>query len=177
MAYYIYKHLDKDGDTIYVGKTVRMNNRQREHLKDSLWKDSISELIYTEVENKTIMDLYEIYLINTLNPKYNTKDKRNDDLNYISFKDYEFVKYNVDLDEMRYIKRFKKKPNGLSYDYYGKYICLLEFCDKDRNIKYDKEFLREYFQLQSTRAVDMFIRALIDCKLISKVKGIIHITL
>ena len=174
MDYYIYKHLDLNGNVIYCCKTVRMNTRQREHLKKSIWKDDIFKITFCEVENKTVMDLYEIYLINTINPKYNTQDKRNDDLNYINFKEYQFMDYNVDLDELRYVRKFKKKPKDLSFDYYGKYICLLELADKDGDIEYEKDKIIKIFNLKNS-AFDTFIKALIDSKLIYKKNKIIHI--
>ena len=121
------------------------------------------------------MDLYEIYLINTINPKYNTQDKRNDDLNYINFKEYQFMDYNVDFDELRYVRKFKKKPKDLSFDYYGKYICLLELADKDGNIEYEKDKIMLMFNMTSERALEIFIKALIDSKLIYKKNKIIHI--
>ena len=172
--YYIYKHYNKDLEVIYCGKTMRMNDRQREHLKKSIWKDDIYKITFCEVENKTIMDLYEVYLINTLNPKYNTQDKRNDDLNCINFKDYDFIDYNVNLDELRYVRKFKKKPKSLSFDYYGKYICLLELADKDGNIEYEKDKIMKIFDLKSS-AFDTFIKALIDNNLIQKKNKNIHI--
>ena len=43
MAYYIYKHLDSNGNVIYCGKTKDIEKRQSEHLLNSKWKEEISK--------------------------------------------------------------------------------------------------------------------------------------
>ena len=173
--YYIYKHYDKHGQVIYCGKTTRMNNRQREHLQKSIWKDNIHKITFCEVENKTIMDLYEIYLINTINPKFNTQDKRNDGLECVNFKNYEFMDYDIDLAEFKRNIKIKQKPTNLSYDYYGKYVCLTSLCDFDGFIQYDKNKLMKFFNMTSERALEIFIKSLEENKLLSKVNKVLNL--
>ena len=175
--YYIYKHLNAIDEVIYIGKTIRMNRRQREHLNKSIWKNDISKILFCEVENKTIMDLYEVYLINTLNPKYNTKDNRNDELDYIRFKDYDFLDYKIDFDELRRNVRIKIKPEDISYDYYGKYVCLTNCADSNGCVDYDKEKLMKFFNLSTERALEIFIKSIETSKLISKNNKVLNVKL
>lgn len=74
MAYYIYKHLDSNGNVIYCGQTKNIKKRQSEHLLNAKWKDEITKIEYAEVSDRMLMDLYEKYYISFHAPKYNIKD-------------------------------------------------------------------------------------------------------
>lgn len=174
MSFYIYKHT-LNNEVVYIGKTTNMSARQQAHSRDKEWfKDDIL-IEYCEVENKTIMDLYEVYLINNLNPKYNTKDKRNDELDYIRFKDYDFLDYKINFDELRRNVRIKIKPEDISYDYYGKYVCLTNCADSNGCVDYDKEKLMKFFNLSTERALEIFIKSLETSKLISKNNKVLNL--
>ena len=168
MRYNIYKHYNSDGLVIYCGKTIRMNSRQKEHLNNSVWRNDINKITFCEVENKTIMDLYEIYLINILNPKYNTKDKHGDTLECINFKDYEFIDYNIDLDNLRRNVKIKPKPIDLSYDYYGKYVCMTNLANIDGIVEYDKSKLMKFFNMSTERALEIFVKSLEQHNMLKK---------
>ena len=65
MSFYIYKHI-LNNEVVYVGKTINMESRQKSHNKDKDWFIEGLEIEYAEVDNKTIMDIYELYYINKI---------------------------------------------------------------------------------------------------------------
>lgn len=71
---YVYRFLNKNDDIIYIGKTINLNNRQKSHIH--LPKECYDECIkiqYIKLDNQDEMSIYERYLINIYNPKYNTQ--------------------------------------------------------------------------------------------------------
>ena len=94
MGYYIYKHLNKENEVIYVGQTKDMDDRQGSHKNSSDWAKEIKRIEFTEVSDSMIMDIYEKYYISKLTPKYNKKDidcKYSDF--FVSMKELEFKEY------------------------------------------------------------------------------------
>ena len=73
MSFYIYKHI-LNNEVVYIGKTINMKNRQKQHSKDKFWFSDDLVIEYTEVTDSMIMDIYEKYYINKYSPKYNIKD-------------------------------------------------------------------------------------------------------
>jgi len=76
--YTVYKHLDEDENILYIGKSKSLLYRQRQHKKNAEWFEEVDSIEYCTFSSKSEMDLVEVYLINTLSPKYNKKDKRDD---------------------------------------------------------------------------------------------------
>lgn len=76
MGYYIYKHLNSDMEVIYVGQSKNIKNRTNEHKSTSSWNKEIYKIVYAEVSDKMLMNLYEKYYISKHLPKYNTKDTK-----------------------------------------------------------------------------------------------------
>ena len=62
MSNYIYKMFDKNNEIIYIGKTINIDQRLRQHMtdKDKKWFKTVSKIYYAECLNKTDMDIYEI---------------------------------------------------------------------------------------------------------------------
>lgn len=116
--YTVYKHLNENEEIIYVGKSKSLLYRQRQHKDKSDWFDEIDSIEYCTLNSKTEMDLVEVYLINTLNPKYNKKDKREDDLSNINLGEIDWLEF--DMNEL-FVQNSKKedkidtffKPNEL----------------------------------------------------------------
>ena len=77
-GYWIYKHLNENGECIYVGLTTNLHQRQNSHLLNSSWKENIYEIYYADAYNKETMKIYEKYYINKLNPKNNIVDNITD---------------------------------------------------------------------------------------------------
>ena len=94
MSYYIYKHLDKNGDVIYCGQTIDMKNRQSSHETSSSWSGDIFKIEYAEVYDKHMMDTMEKYYISKYKPINN---KEFSDCYYSEFfevkKELEFKEY------------------------------------------------------------------------------------
>lgn len=91
--YKIYKHLNKEDECIYVGLTTNMKGRQSSHRQSAHW-DEVHTILEADTKNKTAMILYEQYYINKLQPKYNKKDKRGDDVSFLlGLEELEFKEY------------------------------------------------------------------------------------
>lgn len=108
--YTVYKHLDEDENILYIGKSKSLLYRQRQHKKNAEWFEEVDSIEYCTFSSKSEMDLVEVYLINTLNPKYNKKDKRDD------------IFTSLKLDEL----------NWLQFD-----MCEIEIRDSNKPIKED----------------------------------------
>lgn len=91
MSYYIYKHLDVEGQVVYVGQTKDMKKRQGTHKH----KKYIDKIIYVEVSTREIMDLYEKYYISKHNPKFNIDCIGCDYTKYLIDLEHEFKEYDI----------------------------------------------------------------------------------
>lgn len=102
----IYKLYDEKDNLLYIGKTKNIHQRITQHLseKDSvLWKASIDKIMIADVETEIDLDLYETYLINTLNPKYNSA-KLYKGKTRLKFEDLKFYEYQRRIDLNRFYK-------------------------------------------------------------------------
>lgn len=104
--YTVYKHLDNEENIIYIGKSKSILHRQRQHAKNSEWFDEINSIEYCVLDSKIEMDIVELYLINTLNPKYNKKDKREDKFGSINISELNWMEF--DMHEIQTIHKPKK---------------------------------------------------------------------
>jgi predicted GIY-YIG superfamily endonuclease len=64
--FYVYQHLNKENEIIYVGKTSCIKTRQNQHMNSSYWSSEIYKILYSELKNETYMAIYEIYYIKYL---------------------------------------------------------------------------------------------------------------
>jgi len=112
MSNYIYKMFDKNNEIIYIGKTINIDQRLRQHMtdKDKKWFKTVSKIYYAECLNKTDMDIYEIYYINKLVPLHNKQSVNGcefsqelDELNFIE------SGFNVKLELSKINKKEKQK--------------------------------------------------------------------
>ena len=65
--YTVYKHISKDGDIIYIGKSKNLKQRQQQHRKDKNF-DCVKSIIFKDTN---LVNLYEPYLIQKYQPKHN----------------------------------------------------------------------------------------------------------
>jgi predicted GIY-YIG superfamily endonuclease len=98
--YNIYKFLNKEGEIIYIGQTSNYKNRLNTHLSKNghLPKgcyDELEQVLIAPCNNRDEMLIYERYLINLLEPKYNNKLNNNNnfrfklpELNWFKYEDY-----------------------------------------------------------------------------------------
>ena len=163
----IYRFLDSNNNIIYIGKSIHINERIRNHrhLVQECY-DNTSKIQYTTFDTQNDMDLAEIYLISKIKPKYNKIYKDNnvtiiiDELDYIDWYDYDNTvqddtfKYNRFNDEKGYLFRptaniistFKINNKlismGLSHVNIGKLLILAINTDNDNMIShyYNKKY-------------------------------------
>ncbi len=107
----VYKFYNEKDNLLYVGKTTNLKNRINSHSLDKYWWKEVKYILYAHCNSATDMDIYEIYYINKLHPKYNKQSVNNDNfsfnLNELQFKRIEntYTKHN---NKDKYIKY---KPN------------------------------------------------------------------
>ena len=109
---YIYKMFNKNNEIIYIGKTINIDQRLRQHMtdKDKKWFKTVSKIYYAECLNKTDMDIYEIYYINKLVPLHNKQSVNgcefSQELNELNFVESGF---NIKLELSKVNKKMKDK--------------------------------------------------------------------
>lgn len=71
---YVYRFKDSEGNIIYIGKAEDLKSRlnHHNHLPTECY-DEINLIEYSKFNNSDEMSIYERYLINIYNPKYNTQ--------------------------------------------------------------------------------------------------------
>ena len=79
-GFYVYKHLNLEGEVIYVGRTINMDDRQWTHSWKAKHKNEIESIEYATLNTKTAMMMYEFYYISKYNPKNNIQNKRGDSI-------------------------------------------------------------------------------------------------
>jgi len=116
--------VNKNNEIIYIGKTINIDQRLRQHMmdKDKKWFKTVNKIYYAECLNKTDMDIYEIYYINKFNPCHNIQSVNNskfsqvlNELNFIesSFNiKVELKKMNKKKKENRMAKENKQKNDN-----------------------------------------------------------------
>lgn len=86
-----------NNNLLYVGKTNNFHTRLRNHMALQPWKNEITHISIAKCKNKIDMDIYEIYYINKLNPKYNKAIVYNEsptfEIKELSFKKFELTKF------------------------------------------------------------------------------------
>mgnify|MGYP000170269581 CR=1 FL=1 len=101
--YNIYKILNKNNEVIYIGLTTNHRNRVKGthlykagHLPDKCYEE-MDNIQIAPVNNRDEMKIYERYLINLLNPKYNVKMKNNNNFRFKlpNLKWYDYSKYTL----------------------------------------------------------------------------------
>lgn len=116
--YYVYKFLDNCGDIIYIGRTKDLEQRMTTHFSNGHLPqncyNSVSKVYYTEFDNYADMCMYEIYLINTLKPKFNTQYNKDNSVYVSEFKvpDKKWYRYNIgysSVSDYNACRTFNKK--------------------------------------------------------------------
>jgi predicted GIY-YIG superfamily endonuclease/plasmid replication initiation protein len=130
--YYVYQFYDKKNKLIYVGKTTNLSQRFIAHFNDGGWKSKeIERIMYAKCSTKTDMDMYEIYYINKLKPKYNISLVNGDNPSFI-------------LPELTFIEF---KDNALNEKYKNKQISITYDCNlllvEQRLIHMSIEYINE----------------------------------
>lgn len=120
-GYFVYKFFNNRDEVIYIGKTVALENRIKTHFSvnghlPAICYKETKDIYYTKFENNDEMSIYERYLINLHNPKYNTQFNNNTDFGF-TLPDLEWTKYDF---EHRTIKESESKKFTIM-DLYNEY--------------------------------------------------------
>ena len=121
---YVYIMYNKNNEVLYVGKTKDMRSRMTQHFGTSKedWKFEVTNIKYMDCYTEVDMSIYEIFLINTLKPKYNSSllysGESSLDLKY-KLKDYNMSKIDYSCDLSEY-ERDKIKQHLVIYTDKGK---------------------------------------------------------
>ena len=103
---YVYKHLDKNNNVLYVRKTNNLKRRLTEHITNQEWASEIDSLYYAICRDDFEQRTYENYYIIKSNPKYNKQDKSFS--THIILPDLKWQKFE-DVDSLEKDEVLKKK--------------------------------------------------------------------
>lgn len=148
--YIVYKHLNIDGEVIYVGLTTDLKRRMNQHKAEEVWKETY-QVIYTELPNETQMKQYEEYYINLHKPKYNNKsiyDGKPAPLAEYKFEIY-YTKIDKELSSVTNYSKLQKLFNELNNKYFdNKLLAYITYGGKilpSRSYKIDNEDAKIFF--------------------------------
>ena len=79
---YVYRFIDTTGKVIYIGKTINIHNRMKQHFRGGhlpleCYK-SVSRIEYQKYRTESDSLIMETYYITKYNPKYNPLQKSRD---------------------------------------------------------------------------------------------------
>ena len=79
---YVYRFIDTTGKVIYIGKTINIHNRMKQHFKNGhlpleCYK-SVSRIEYQKYRTESDSLIMETYYITKYNPRYNQLQKSRD---------------------------------------------------------------------------------------------------
>lgn len=80
----VYRFLDKDNETIYIGKTRDLNDRIKSHYHLPIdCYQSVCKIEYKKFNSLVEMDVAEIYYIQKFSPKYNTEHSNRGKISFL----------------------------------------------------------------------------------------------
>ena len=68
---FLYRHYDAAGDLLYVGMTLYVCSRQKDHLQKAEWANSIYQIVIEPFVSREELIKAEAYAIKTEYPKFN----------------------------------------------------------------------------------------------------------
>jgi excinuclease UvrABC nuclease subunit len=95
---YIYKFYNQNNECLYIGKTYHLKPRFIQHKKDKAWWNEVVKIEYGECIKDILVDIYEIYYIDKLKPKYNIKDIK---IKFMKCHYPELTFINYDINELK----------------------------------------------------------------------------
>ncbi len=158
--YYIYKFVDENDNVLYVGKSRNIKSRIQSHIREKQWIKKNCKVFIAETHNHADMDIYELYYINKLNPKYNIANAYNDGFSInlidLDFKHYKTIKENEipkklnnsnnnnDNNISEVIKCEYRNYEELPFNNQIGYILNKDVYEKIHKYLYDLDFLKGY---------------------------------
>lgn len=150
MSNYVYMFLNEFEEPLYIGISTKLIQRiETQHFKaksGNLSKGCIEEthkILYHKATSADDMKIKERYLINTLNPKYNSKMNNGNNFNFSISVDWEEYKFNKE--------ELLKKREDNEYKSYSKF----------RNYNYDFQN-QAILKLNSQRTIQTFSTCLLN---------------
>lgn len=142
MGYFIYKLFNKQDELLYAGQTENLCQRFSAHFAENNWKTKeIFRIEYAECQKKIDLQIYELYYINILNPKYNKAFAYNQ-IPSFELKELEFKNYNkcgIKNKNDSEIPRKYKKLKITDSELHNLYISFMfKNANKINEISYDK---------------------------------------
>lgn len=189
---YVYRFLNKNNEIIYIGKAKNLNFRikNHKHLPKECYNE-INKIEYIKLNNCDESSIYERYLINKINPKYNTQYNNESsfsfelpELKWIEFtenkkkcvkKQYKFVE-TASVNKMNpYFKELVNtiSENNREREFYTLLFCL--FCNKySLEITIDKYLFNfkndEIINFLNKLKKHSIVISNLDCKIIKSFK-------
>lgn len=143
---YIYKFFNKQNECVYVGKTTHLKSRFYQHSNTQPWFNEVTRIEYAQCVKEFMIDIYELFYINTIKPKYNKKDTKIQHMNF-------------DLDELNF-KIYKKfiKENNFMIRHVGSKELYLKETEKLSKI----DFFNFHYEAKPKKSISHHI-LLVDC--------------
>lgn len=156
---YIYRFINFENEIIYIGKTKHLEKRLNTHFSN---KGHLPDKCYLEceridtlkVETEIEMDIYEIYLINKYNPKYNIlsnyKEKISMNLE-VNENWTECIEFDLIKNRYRYIKEKETSLLQLKKDFAELKNIQDSLIDRIKKIENDIDNLDKNRKLESSK--------------------------
>lgn len=118
--YYVYKYINSKNEILYIGQTIDLDRRFNEH-KGRIWDIEKEKILFAKCNTLSDMNIYEMYYINKLNPKYNTALVFNDfpsfELPDLEWKIYDKNHFEIQQQQLKsqFKEDFKNKFNPDNY--------------------------------------------------------------
>lgn len=119
--YYVYRFLNQNNETIYIGRTKNLKKRIEQehfashgHLPVECYKETKS-VQYIKLTNQNEMIMYEIYLIDKYSPKYNIEHKQQEKCSF-ELPEKEWITYknfNTKKEKLHNAKKYKNELDNI----------------------------------------------------------------
>lgn len=123
MEYCIYKYVENN-EIIYIGQTIRLNERIYQHSKETNFINFCGKIFYFVCNNQTEMNAYEYFLINKYQPKYNKQFKNKITTNLL---EPEWIQYEPKTQKVSEPTNYE--TISITEDNKEEYITIKEFAD------------------------------------------------
>lgn len=111
--WYVYRFLDYKGETIYVGRTIDLYQRIKNHKKDDRIK-KINKVQYIEFDNEEDQYRAELLYINKFNPRFNRYSKKKTLIHSMNLEGQRWIEpKKEDFEELRTLSKERIEENRI----------------------------------------------------------------
>jgi hypothetical protein len=116
---YVYKFLGDNDEVLYVGKTINLNKRMRDHFisQRDYYASDVKKVQYKEYNYQNEMSIYEIYFISKYKPKYNLEFNYGEPLTCVIECTKEWTDFDLESLKTRKRKINNEKLSDLAEEY------------------------------------------------------------